>query len=172
MAMRTVIKPTICRKLKYLREIMGNLCSFHLYRTKPFDPRCINQITSFGQFITVRAKNGNKSYEVTDAAGNTTLHNLTEIELRNRYYYGLGGLIIGTPTMCDGEIWVYDWACPNCDNARYRLDLSRDATGLATCPHCGIVYDLNIGGIPVKGKGRTLWKYRYSKFGTEVVIIN
>ncbi len=131
-----------------------------------------NQITSFGQFITVRVKNGNKSYEVTDAAGNTTLHNLTEIELRNRYYYGLGGLIIGTPTMCDGEIWVYDWACPNCDNARYRLDLSRDATGLATCPHCGIVYDLNIGGIPVKGKGRTLWKYRYSKFGTEVVIIN
>ena len=133
----------------------------------PFD-----QITSFGQFITVRNKNSHRSYEVTDATGNVTTHNLTDLELRNPYNYGLGGLIIGTPSMCDGEICVYDWACPTCDNARYRLEIARDATGQATCPNCGVVYDLNIGGIPIKGKGRTLWRYKYSKFGTEVLIIN
>lgn len=130
-----------------------------------------NQITSFGQFITVRGR-GYKSYEVTDAVGNTTLTNLTELELRNRYDYGLGGLIIGTPSMCDGAIWVYDWACPNCDNARYRLRIANDATGHATCDNCGVVYDLNSGGISIKGRGRTLWRYRYAAFGTEVVIRN
>jgi hypothetical protein len=130
-----------------------------------------NQITSFGQFITVRGK-GYRSYEVTDANGYTTLTNLTEIEMRNHYDYGLGGLIIGTPSMCDGAIWVYDWACPNCDNARYRLRITRDGTGFATCDNCGVVYDLNSGGIPVKGKGRTLWRYKYAAFGTEVVIRN
>lgn len=130
-----------------------------------------NQITSFGQFITVKMKN-NRSYEVTDANGYTTVTNLSELEMRNPYHYGLGGLIIGTPSMCDGNIWIYDWSCPTCDIARYRLNITRDATGLASCDKCGNVYDLNSGGIPIKGKGRPLWRYKYTTFGTEVIIRN
>lgn len=128
-----------------------------------------NQITSFGQFITVRGKGSMTSYEVTDANGTKTSHQLPDKVI---FHYGLGGLIIGTPSMCDGAIWVYDWACPNCDNARYRLRIANDATGHATCDNCGVVYDLNSGGIPIKGRGRTLWRYRYAAFGTEVVIRN
>lgn len=131
-----------------------------------------NQVTSFGQFITVRHKNGYKSYEVTDANGVVTTHNLSEIELRNKYQYGLGGLIIGTPSVSDGNIWVYDWACPTCESARYRLNVAHDGTGHATCPSCGNIYDLNNEGIPIRGKGRQLWRYRYMMFGTEIVIRN
>ena len=130
-----------------------------------------NQITSFGQFITVRRKT-NKSYEVTDANGYKTTTNLSELEMRNPYFYGLGGLIIGTPSGSDGIVGVYDWAGPTCEAARHRLDVSRDGTGLATCPNCGNVYDLNNEGIPVKGKGRSLWRYRYMMYGTELVIRN
>lgn len=131
-----------------------------------------NQVTSYGQFVTVRPKNGYRSYEVTDANGISTTYNLTEIELRNKFQYGLGGLIIGTPSVSNGNIWVYDWACPMCDNARYRLRLSHDATGHATCDNCGVVYDLNNEGIPVIGKGRPLLRYKYTLFGTELFIRN
>lgn len=139
-----------------------------------------NQIASSGQFITVRRNKTNGSYEVTDAKGDVTYHYLSKSELlvtNNRGYdYGLGGLIIGTPSMCDGKIWAYDLACPNCDNPRYRLELARDATGHATCPNCGVVFGLNIGGLPVDGKGngkkRELWPYKCNIFGMEVEIIN
>ena len=121
-----------------------------------------NQVNSFGQFITVKRK-GTNSYEVTDANGNTTTHYLTEMEMRQFYYYGLGGLIIGTPTLYYDKIWVYDWACPACETARYRLKISRDGTGHATCPNCHNVYDLNDEGRPVKGDTQ-LWNY--TKYGS------
>ena len=143
----------------------------------PFD-----QITSSGQFITVRRNKSNGSYVVTDFKGDTTYHYLSKPELlatNNRGYdYGLGGLIIGTPSMQDGnsKICAYDLACPNCDNPRHRLELVRDATGHATCHNCGVVFGLNIGGIPVQGKGngkkRVLWPYRCNIFGMEVEVIN
>ena len=122
----------------------------------PFDQ--INH--SFGQFITVKRNTKYAtSYDVTDANGVTTTHQLPYKEL---FHYGLGGLIIGTPSMCDGKIWVYDWACPACETARYRLDVARDGTGYATCPNCHNVYDLNSGGILINGKSndRELWNYR------------
>ena len=130
-----------------------------------------NQITSYGQFITIKRKSS-KSYEVTDANGHTTIHNLTDPELSSPYFYGLGGLIIGTPSMADGNIWIYDWACPACETARYSLDIAHDGTGFATCPKCANVYDLNSGGIPIKGKSRTLWRYNYMTTGTEILIRN
>ena len=130
-----------------------------------------NQITSFGQFITVKRK-GTKSYEVTDANGYTTTHNLTEMELRTPYYYGLGGLIIGTPSTSDGNIWVYDWGCPACDPGVQRLEIANDGTGHATCPKCHNVYDLNSEGIPINGKSRRLFRYKYLTSGTTIEIRN
>ena len=63
-----------------------------------------NQASSYGQFITIRRKSST-SYEVTDVQGTKHTHNLTEAEARQKFYYGLGGLIIGTPSMEDGQIW-------------------------------------------------------------------
>ena len=152
-------------------DVESPASGYQVYFTCDMAFHPFNQISSFGQFITVKRK-GTKSYEVTDANGHTTTHNLTEIELRQPYHYGLGGLIIGTPSTSDGNIWVYDWACPACETARYRLEIARNGTGLATCPNCHNMYDLNSEGIPVKGKSRPLWRYNYIISGTTILIRN
>lgn len=128
-----------------------------------------NQASSYGQFITIRRKSST-SYEVTDAQGTKHTHNLTEAEARQKFYYGLGGLIIGTPSMEDGQIWAYDLACPNCEMARYRLQT--DHIGRASCNNCGSIYDLNCGGIPIEGKSRILWRYRVHTAGTFITVQN
>lgn len=128
-----------------------------------------NQVTGLGQFITVKRKSGT-SYEVTDAQGNIHTHELTDMETRQKFQYGLGGFIIGSPSLKDGEIFAYDWACPTCDMARYRLDIND--IGLAACHNCGAVFDLNSGGIPIEGKSRTLWRYRVFLTNTIMIIQN
>lgn len=128
-----------------------------------------NQASSFGQFITVRRKSST-SYEVTDAQGIKHTRNLTEAEARQKFFYGLGGLIIGTPSMEDGNIWAYDLACPNCEMARYRLLL--DDVGRASCNNCGSIYDLNCSGIHIEGKSRILWRYRVHRAGTFITVQN
>ena len=153
-------------------DIESPSSGYQVYFTCDMAYHPFNQITSFGQFVTVKPTSNRKGYEVTDANGYTTTHNLTEIELRQSYHYGLGGLIIGTPSTSDGNIWVYDWACPACETARYRLKITHDGIGLATCPNCHNVYDLNSEGIPVKGKSRPLWRYNYIINGTTILIRN
>lgn len=154
-------------------EIDSPTSGYQVYFSCDFSFHPFNQINSPGLFITVRNKNNGTSYEVTDANGGKSTYNPSELELRTPYYYGLGGLIIGTPYSDPNNIWVYDWACPNCENARYRLDIERDnGTGHATCPNCGVVYDLNNEGIPIKGKSRPLWRYNYFTSGTTIVIRN
>ena len=65
-----------------------------------------NQARSFGQFICIRQGANIGEYKVTDAMGKTQTVNIPEIHLQQgRFFYGLGGLIIGTPSMGDGTIW-------------------------------------------------------------------
>lgn len=131
-----------------------------------------NQTYSYGSFITIRRKSSS-SYEVTDASGRIlpTIM-LSESEAREGFYYGLGGLIIGTPSLGDGNIWAFDLSCPVCDRAKYRLTLARDGTGQALCPQCGNVYDLNSGGILLQGSGRSLWRYSVIQQGGYLYIHN
>ena len=128
-----------------------------------------NQVTSFGQFITVKRKSST-SYEATDLQGNIYEHQLTEMEARQKFQYGLGGFIIGSPTLEEGEVYAYDWACPNCDMARYRLDI--DEIGIASCHNCNTKFDLNSGGIPIEGDSRVLWRYKVFMTGTYLTIQN
>ena len=73
--------------------------------------------------------------------------------------------------MGDGNIWAYDWACPNCDIARYRVEIDY-TMGYAICPHCAVKFDLNSSGIAIEGKSRPLWRYRVYDNGAEVIIQN
>ena len=131
-----------------------------------------NQARSFGLFICIKQGANIGQYKVTDALGKTQTVNIPEIHLQqSRFYYGLGGLIIGTPSMGDGTIWAYDWACPNCDLARYRVEIDY-TMGHATCPRCATKFDLNNGGIAIEGDSRPLWRYRVFDNGSEVIIQN
>ena len=119
-----------------------------------------NQAKSPGQFICVRRGANAGQYRLTDALGNETKVNIPQIQVQQSpFYYGLGGLIIGTPMACDGNMWAFDWACPNCEKANNRLSIDR-IHGHGTCSACGVKFDLNSGGIAIEGKSRPMWKYR------------
>jgi hypothetical protein len=133
-----------------------------------------NQARSFGEFICIKKGNPGQ-YKLTDALGNTQTVNIPEIHLQQGlFHYGLGGLIIGTPsTYGDGTMTAYDWACPKCDKARHRVEIDyKSAFKYATCPNCGVKFDLNSGGIPVEGESRPLWRYRIFDNGYEVIVQN
>ena len=131
-----------------------------------------NHARSFGQFICIKQGANIGEYQVTDAMGKTQKVNIPEIYLQQgKFYYGLGGLIIGTPSMGDETIWAYDWACPNCDRAYHRVEIDY-SMGHATCPNCAVKFDLNSGGIAIEGESRPLWRYRVIDYGSEVIIQN
>ena len=131
-----------------------------------------NHARSFGQFICIRKGANIGQYIVTDAIGKTQTVDIPQIHLQQgKFHYGLGGLIIGTPSMGDGNIWAYDWACPNCDIARYRVEIDY-TMGYAICPHCAVKFDLNSSGIAIEGESRPLWRYRVYDNGAEVIIQN
>lgn len=130
------------------------------------------QARSFGQFICVKQGANIGQYKVTDVLGNTQTVNIPQIHIQmGNFYYGLGGLIIGTPSMGDGTLWAYDWACPECDIARHRVEIDH-TLGHATCPNCNTRYDLNSSGIAIEGDARPLWRYRVFDNGSEVIIQN
>ena len=132
-----------------------------------------NQARSFGQFIAVRKGNNVGQYRLTDAQGNTQTVNIPQIHLQQgAFYYGLGGLLIGTPsTYGDGNLIAYDWACPSCDIARHRVEIDY-VMWHATCPNCHTKFDLNSGGIPIEGQSRPLRQYRVFDSGAEVIVQN
>lgn len=131
-----------------------------------------NQAKSPGQFICVRKGSNIGEYRLTDAMGNETRVNIPQMQLQQSpFYYGLGGLIIGTPMAMDGTIWAYEWACPNCDLASKRVKIDREM-GYATCPECGVKFDLNSGGIAIEGKSRPMWHYRIFGPDNSLVIQN
>lgn len=130
------------------------------------------QVNSYGEFICVKRGSTAGQYQLTDATGNRQTINIPEIQLQtNPFHYGLGGLIIGTPINCDGNIWAYDWACPTCDKERHRVEID-NTTDHAKCPNCAAVFDLNSGGIAIEGKSRPLWHYRVYTNDQNVIIQN
>ncbi len=134
-----------------------------------------NQVRTPGQYICVRRGRNHGEYKLTDALGKTTTVQVPEIDLQQgKFHYGLGGLIIGTPSAYgEGALIVYDWACPSCDLEKYRLNIDRDGgTGKATCPECGTEFDLNSGGVAVKKKSKPLRRYRVIDDGTTVIVQN
>ncbi len=133
----------------------------------------INCINNMGQFSTIR-QSGDKI--IMKSSVSTTEYNLDAIS--KDYYYGLGGLIVGTPTSTpDNQPYrAYDLACPNCDRNNYRLAVENN--GWAKCSHCGITYDLNSDGIIIdKGESnfkspRILYRYRITYDGMMIHIYN
>lgn len=132
-----------------------------------------NQARSFGQYICVRRGANIGHYKLTDALGNTQTINIPQISLQqNTFHYGLGGLIIGTPSAYgNGELIAYDWACPKCEIQSTRVEIDY-VMGHATCPKCATKFDLNGGGIPIEGKSRPLWRYHVFDSGSNVIIQN
>ena len=68
------------------------------------------------------------------------------------YRLGYGGLIVGNSPF--NGYCAFDAACPydyKNERKKVSVELQTDGIGKAICPECGTEYDLNNGGIPVKG---------------------
>ena len=134
----------------------------------------IHCIDNYGQFSTIR-QSGTKI--IMSSPVSTNSYDFDAVSARS-FYFGLGGLIVGTPNLSsDGNPYrCYDLACPNCDRASYRLNVSDN--GRASCSHCGITYDLNNDGVIIdRGNSnfespRVLYRYRISYNGMMIHMYN
>ena len=132
-----------------------------------------HQARTPGLYICVRRGSNIGEYRLTDTMGNTTVERIPEIYLQQGvFYYGLGGLIIGTPSAYgEGGLMVYDWACPNCELEKYRVEIDY-VLWHASCSKCGVKFDLNSGGIAIDGKSSPLMRYRVIDNGSMVIVQN
>lgn len=115
-----------------------------------------------GIFVRI-SREGTTRFKFESNQGTTTYGAITAIDQKAQWTIGIyNGVIVGFGAI-DRKFMAYDNQCPNCYESsgltRYALTMNTDAT--ATCRYCQRVYDLNNGGILVKGdKGRGLIKYR------------
>lgn len=128
---------------------------------------------NYGQFASIR-KMGTGMLKMT-MASNGKYTEYRPDKLQQYFYYGLGGLIVGTNY--NGEVLCYDLACPRCDASSFRLDMTDN--GFAKCSHCGVTYDLNNYGVinsidSTKNYTnlRGLYRYRIVFDGTNVSMFN
>ena len=123
-----------------------------------------------GQYATLRRSS--TKITITSATGATEYTDAVIM----KGSYGCGGLIIGTNY--DSQYYAYDLACPNCNQAQYRLTVPFDGTGIVTCNHCKISYDLNNGtirsteGNTIHPTPRSLLRYRITYSGTFLNVYN
>ena len=132
-----------------------------------------NSMHGLGQYIIV-TQSGGAAYKVRYYEGSNEVEKtdrLTAIQLQQgTFYYGLGGLIIGTPSTYDGNKWAFDLACPKCDSRNRKLTITQPI-GHAHCTKCGSKYDLNSGGIPIEGDSRPMWRYRVAEGMPPYVVV-
>lgn len=134
-----------------------------------------NIVQGYGQYITVTRSMNGLAYKVRYHEGRAEKEmtiNLSAMQTQSgAFHYGLGGLIIGTPSAFDGNKWAFDLACPKCDSRNRKLTVEQPS-GHAHCTECGCKYDLNSGGIPIEGNSRPLWRYRVAENGPNIIIMN
>lgn len=148
----SLLLATACERNSYSTFSYRNKVFYSCELTKsPY-----NQLTTPGRFLSVRKGDG--VIIITDSDGNRYEEPLTAIQ-NSTFIFGLGGLIIGTPTFNndDMSIWAYDLGCPECNSPGTRLKF--DLSGNATCKKCGGSWSLNSSGFPTDDKSRTLYRY-------------
>lgn len=158
------------------KDIVTNTYSTEHYVNVVFDPIAsylpLQQVLGTpgfgnpGQYATLRKH----SDHITIASATGSINYTDAIIMKGSL--GLGGLIVGTNY--DSEYYAFDLACPNCNQAQYRLTVPFDGTGIVTCAHCKISYDLNYGtihsteGNTIHSNPRSLFRYHISYTGTYV----
>ena len=131
-----------------------------------------NIVHGYGEYIII-TRDGATAYKVQWAGNKELIVRLTAQQaMYGNSFYGLSGLIIGTPSACDGNIMAFDLACPHCEQAGRKLEVTH-SLGHAHCEKCGSKFDLNSGGIPLEGPARRpLWQYKVAKNGANIIITN
>ena len=126
--------------------------------------------------ITVETRGGTRYFifENSQGASSPPRQWMAE-ELRNNLRIGQNnGIIVGVQSMGDNSFTAYDLHCPNCarrenniTNPTYPVAFDAKIPGFVNCTVCGDQYDLNSGGLLVKGKEGDKGLERYRNAHTE-----
>ncbi len=130
-----------------------------------------NIVHGYGEYLII-TRNGAAAYDVEWAKGKQTVRLTAQQAMFGGPLYGLGGLIIGKPMACDGNIMAFDLACPHCEEPGRTLTITHN-NGVAHCEKCNSKFDLNSGGLPIEGPvRRPLWRYSVTMNDPYMIIAN
>lgn len=147
---------------------------YAVYYTADITKEPYNYIQSPHQYITVRRNSRNGTVETTKPDGSVQTDYQYGSDQYKNFMFGLGGLIIGTPALDQGNIWCFDLACPICNSAAARLDID-NVNGKCTCPKCKSAFDLDNSGFVLETSSddpRPLFRYPVTLSGTNLIIRN
>lgn len=125
--------------------------------------------------ITEESKGGTRYLVFENNQGATSRHQMMAEELRSNLRIGQNnGIIVGVQSLGDYVFAAYDLQCPNCARREnnivtphYPVVLDQKGSGVVTCSKCGDQYDLNNGGLLVKGQEGDKGLERYRNARTE-----
>lgn len=125
--------------------------------------------------VTEETRGGTRYLVFENSHGATSRHQMMAEELRNNLRIGQNnGIIIGVQSMGDNSFTAYDLHCPNCarrenniTNPTYPVAFDAKIPGFVNCTVCGDQYDLNSGGLLIKGKEGDKGLERYRNARTE-----
>ncbi len=138
--------------------------AYFVYQNTNTVPQLNAALGNPGEFCTIELRG--QYYVFTNLTGSTQT-NRTALSNYQKTYLGLSGLIVGLPVIpAPGEdaqhVVCFDLACPNCyDTYAITKSMRLHEGGLAQCPSCQRIYDLNTQGIINDGEpGQSLYRYR------------
>ena len=121
--------------------------------------------------VTEQSRGGTRYLIFENNQGASSQHQMMAEELRQNLRIGQNnGIIVGVQNF-DG-FTAYDLQCPNCARREnnyvtpyYPVTLDKKGSGIVTCSKCGDQYDLNNGGLLVKGQegDKRLERYRNAR---------
>lgn len=123
--------------------------------------------------VTEQSRGGTRYLIFENNQGASSQHQMMAEELRQNLRIGQNnGIIVGVQNF-DG-FTAYDLQCPNCARREnnyvtpyYPVTLNKKGSGIVTCSKCGDQYDLNNGGLLVKGQEGDKGLERYRNARTE-----
>ena len=160
-------------------SVYSNITARFSYRPVDAVPNLYRACTVPGQFCKITDPIGsNGRYKVESPGSNADyiIKTQTEYYTSGQVVLGMGGLIIGMPTipeMLPDQIRLvsFDATCPNCKGQNMQLQTG----GYAQCQLCLRTYDMNNQGIVSKGDGgRALYRLycSYNAALLQVVVNN
>lgn len=123
--------------------------------------------------VTEQSRGGTRYLIFENNQGASSQHQMMAEELQQNLRIGQNnGIIVGVQNF-DGFA-AYDLQCPNCARREnnyatpyYPVTLDKKGSGIVTCSTCGDQYDLNNGGLLVKGQEGDKGLERYRNARTE-----
>lgn len=160
-------------------EFSRNRCYLVIDNSKHLDQTLATAMNSMskGVFCCIceQLRSGAETYYFKNNQGLSSYKTLNAEDIKRTRVIGVyneSGIIVGYGTLNDA-FYAYDRQCPNCykEDNMPRHALSMDTSGRATCSRCGREYDMNNGGIVIKGEsGDKLMRYRASTTGPQGVL--